>query len=216
MDFDKKICIAGAGGFAREVLCCLIDKLESFNKKIEDVACFMVPDDSFSETKILGVEVIPQSRFNPKYYNAVVAIGNPATRKRVVKSLPRETKYVTIIHPSAIISKWVEIGTGTIITAGTIITCNIKIGNHTHLNLNTTIGHDCFLGDFFTTAPAVNVSGNCKFGECVYLGTNASVKEGINVCNDVVIGMGSVVVKNIQEPGIYIGNPARKLEKNKD
>jgi sugar O-acyltransferase (sialic acid O-acetyltransferase NeuD family) len=210
---EKKICILGAGGFGREVLCCLIDSIAMTNLKIEDIACFMVNDDNFTENKIMGIEVIPQSKFDPELYNVVVAIGDPTTRKRVVESLPNDTKYTTIIHPSAIISEFVKIGEGSIITAGTIITCNIKIGKHAHLNLQTTIGHDCVIGDFFTTAPATNVSGNCHFGECVYFGTNSSVKQGITICDNVTIGMGGVVVKNITEEGVYIGNPLKKLDK---
>lgn len=93
------------------------------------------------------------------------------------------------------------------------MTCNIKIGKHAHLNLHTTIGHDCIIGDYFTTAPATNISGNCEFGECVYFGTNSSVRQGIKICDNVTIGMGGIVVKNINEEGVYIGNPVKKLNK---
>ena len=79
--------------------------------------------------------------------------------------------------------------------------------------MHTTVGHDCIIGDFFTTAPAVNISGSCKFGDNVYVGTNASVKNGITICDDVTIGMGGVVVKDILKPGTYIGNPAKLLIK---
>jgi len=210
----KKICIIGAGGFGREVLCIILDSIVATNLQIEDIACFMVNDENFTEHKIMGIEVIPQSAFVSYLYSCVVGIGDPTTRKRVVNSLPNETKYTTIIHPSSIISKFVKIREGSIITAGVITTCNIKIGKHAHLNLQTTIGHDCLIGDFFTTAPGTNISGNCHIGECVYFGTNSSVKEGVTICDNVIIGMGGVVVKNITEEGVYIGNPLKKLVKN--
>jgi sugar O-acyltransferase (sialic acid O-acetyltransferase NeuD family) len=211
---NKKICIIGAGGFGREVLLCVVDSITTTNLKLEDTVCFMVEDEYLVENKIMGIEVIPQSKFDPNLYNVVVAIGDPKTRKRVVESLPDETTFTTVIHPNAIISDWVQIGEGSIITAGVIITCNIKIGKHSQLNLHTTIGHDCELGDYFTTAPGANISGNCTFGEKVYFGTNASVRQGVSICNDVTIGMGGVVVKNISESGVYIGNPLKKLQKN--
>ncbi|MCC6762258.1 MAG: acetyltransferase [Chitinophagaceae bacterium] len=210
---NKKICILGAGGFGREVLACLIDIIANSNLKIEDIACFMVNDEHYKENRIMGVEVIKQSNFDPLRYNVVVAIGDPSTRKKVVDDLPIQTTYTTVIHPRAIVSKWVEIGEGSIVTAGTILTCNIKIGKHSHLNLNTTIGHDCVMGDFFTTAPAANVSGNCHFGDCVYLGTNSAVRQGIKICDNVTIGMGGVVIKDISEEGVYIGNPVQRLVK---
>jgi sugar O-acyltransferase (sialic acid O-acetyltransferase NeuD family) len=213
IDNEKRICIWGTGGFGREVLCCLIDVIATTNLKIENVACFMVSDEHFKETKIMGVDVIQQSKFDPNLFNVVVAIGDPSSRKRLVESLPTQTTYATIIHPSVVISDWVKIGEGSIITAGTILTCNIKIGKHAHLNLHTTIGHDCIMGDFFTTAPAANISGNCDFGDCVYFGTNSSVRQGVKICDNVTIGMGSVVVKDITEAGVYIGNPLKILEK---
>jgi sugar O-acyltransferase (sialic acid O-acetyltransferase NeuD family) len=213
INYEKKICILGAGGFGREVLCCLIDGIASTNLKIEETVCFMVSDDVFKETKIMGIDVIPQSKFEPALYNVVIAIGDPISRKRVVENLPPQTTYTSIIHPSAVISEYVEIGEGSIITAGSILTCNIKIGKHAHINLHTTIGHDCIIGDFFTTAPASNINGNCQFGDCVYFGANSVVRQGVKICDNVTIGMGGVVVKNITEEGVYIGNPLKKLEK---
>ncbi|CAN5347795.1 acetyltransferase [soil metagenome] len=210
---ERKIGIIGAGGFAKETLCCLIDSLAGSKYKIEDVVCFIDKDENVSEKKILGIDVIPQSLFNPGEYDVVVGIGPPAIRKKVVESLPSMTRFATIIHPSAVISEWVELSEGTIVTAGTILTCNISAGKHAHFNLHTTIGHDCIIGDYFTSAPAVNISGKCTFGNGVYFGTNASVKEGINICDNVTIGMGGIVVKDINESGVYIGNPVKKMMK---
>ena len=209
----KNICIVGIGGFAREALCCLIDSMafENPNFVFEDNVCFMIKDEDIVDQKIMGINVIPQSSFDHNLYDVFVAIGEPNVRQKVVQSLPKETTYLSIIHPSAVISKWVEIGEGSIVTAGTVITCNVKIGKHAHLNLNTTIGHDCVIDDFFTTAPGTNISGICKFGKCVYFGTNTAVKQGINICDYVTIGMGGVVVKHINEQGVYIGSPVKKM-----
>ncbi len=139
----KKICIVGAGGFGRETLLCIIDAIAATDLKIEEVACFMVEEQYLVKDKIMGVDVLSQSNFDPEKYKVVVAIGDPKTRKKVVESLPKETTFTTIIHPNAIISDWVTIGEGAIITAGVIMTCHIKIGKHAQLNLHTTIGHDC-------------------------------------------------------------------------
>lgn len=210
--FRKKTCIVGTGGFGREVLCCLIDILKSKKQPIDSSILFMVEDKYYSDKVVLGIDVIPMSQFNPLKYDVVVAIGDPKIRKRIIERLPSETTYATLIHPNVVLSDFVEIGEGTIITAGAIITCNIKIGKHVHLNLSTTIGHDCIIGDFFTTAPGVHISGNCKVGDFVYVGTNAALKNAISIVDNVVIGMGAVVVKDITEEGVYIGNPLRRLK----
>jgi sugar O-acyltransferase (sialic acid O-acetyltransferase NeuD family) len=206
-----RYCIVGTGGFGREVLCCLQDFLATTGERAEDCAVFMVDDEYYSSPEIMRVPVIRRADFIPEDYKVLVAVSDPATRKSICASLPPETVYATLIHPTVIISEWVEIGAGSIITAGCVVTCNIKFGNHTHLNLNTTIGHDGVFGDFFTTAPGASISGGCRFAECVYFGTGSSVREGISICNHVTIGMGGVVVKDILDSGTYIGNPTRPL-----
>ena len=211
---ERIICIIGTGGFARETLSCLIDGIASTGLKIEKIAVFMERDDVYNETEIMGVPVIKESEFIVDDYSVVVAIGDPIKRKKVVESLPPKTNFITIIHPTAIISDWVKIGKGSIITAGTILTCNINIGKHAQINLQTTIGHDCSIGNYFTTAPNVNISGDCEFGECVYFGTNSAIRQGIKICNNVTIGMGGIVVKDINDEGVYIGNPVKKMTKN--
>ncbi len=205
--------IIGAGGFGRETYCCLLDMLTAENRHLKDSVYFIVRDDLIQEKRILDIDVIPLSAFDPEEYKVVIAIGDPVARRNAVRALPESTKYATIIHPNAVISKWVEIGEGSIITAGTILTCNIKIGKHVHLNLHTTVGHDCQIGDFVTTAPAANISGNCTIGHGSYLGTNCALRQGVSLCENVTIGMGAVVVKDITAEGTYVGNPLRLLEK---
>jgi sugar O-acyltransferase (sialic acid O-acetyltransferase NeuD family) len=209
---DKKIAIIGAGGFAKETLCCFIDSLNSSNRYAASNFCFMIEDEKVTGEKVLGVDVLPISTIDVEKHRVIVAIGDPNRRKLVVEGLPRNMEFVTVIHPSAVISEFASIGEGSIVTAGVIITCDITIGKHAHLNLHTTVGHDCVIGDYLTTTPGVNISGNCNFGEAVYFGTNASVKQGISICDRVTVGMGAVVLKNIEEPGTYVGNPLRKIK----
>jgi sugar O-acyltransferase (sialic acid O-acetyltransferase NeuD family) len=192
--------IIGYGGFGREVRGLLLD-----NNPNEIVHFFV--DDEYVDNN-----TNPISSLNINEYEVVIAIGNPNLREQIYKKLPKNTKYFTVIHKSVqILDSNVEIGEGSIICPNTILTTNIKIGNHTHLNLDTTIGHDTITGDFFTTAPGVKISGNCIIGDRVYFGTNSSVREKITICDDVTIGLNGGVVKNINEPGTYVGVPVKKL-----
>ena len=213
MENQRKLCIVGAGGFGREVMSSFKESYLLLGKKIENEVVFLDDDPKLKGKKIIGIPVIQSSDFIPSDYEVVVAIGEPSTRKKIIEKLPKETNYTTLVHPTAIIMDDCEIGAGSIITAGCIITTNIKIGKHSHLNLHTTIGHDCEIGNYFTTAPGTHISGECKIGNCVYFGTNSSIRQGITVCNETTIGMGGVVVKNLIKSGIYIGNPLKKLVK---
>jgi acetyltransferase-like isoleucine patch superfamily enzyme len=80
------------------------------------------------------------------------------------------------------------------------------------VNLNCTIGHDTTMGDFVTCLPGVHVSGNCKIGDRVMIGSNSVLREHVTIGNDIVVGMGSVVTKDLVDPGVYVGNPCRKLK----
>ncbi len=209
---EKIYSIIGTGGFAKEACVCLIDQLKQQEKKYENKIIFIEEDSKYeNNTTLLDFPIIKQSDFSVLRHKAFIAIGDSKIRANVVETLPGDTEYFSIIHPTAVISEWVKIGQGSIITAGCIITCDVEIGQHAHINLNTTIGHDCQIDDYFTTAPGVNISGLCNFGQRVYFGSNSSVRQGISICDDVTIGMGAVAVKNIQQPGVYIGCPAKKI-----
>ena len=175
-----KKAIIGAGGFGREVYW-------SLNQIERNNTVFFVDDIYWDNT---DEKILPLSLFEPDKYEVVVAIADSKDRERIVNGLPKSTKYFTHIHPSAQIhGEDVIIGEGSIICAGTIITTNVKIGKHAHLNLITTIGHDCVIGDYFTTAPKVQISGNEIIGSRVYFGSGSCVKQKIHICDDVTIGM---------------------------
>ena len=195
-----KKALIGAGGFAREIKAHINDST---------MKCFV--DDVYWKEN--NEYIFPLSKFDPNEYEVLVAIGDPRDRFDMIQRLPKNTKYFTFIHPSSILlGNDISIGEGSIICAGCILTTNVKLGNHTHLNLQTTIGHDCEIGDYFTTAPGVKISGNCRIYDCVYIGTNASVKEKISIHSLATIGMNAGVVKNITEPGIYVGTPSKLIK----
>jgi sugar O-acyltransferase (sialic acid O-acetyltransferase NeuD family) len=196
-----KRAIIGAGGFGKEIHATLHDK--------QDVI-FFVDDAYYNDYE---KNTLPLSDFNPKEYQVIVAIADSVVRERIVNSLPKETVYFTYIHSSAQIhGDDVEIGEGSIICAGTIITTNCKIGKHAHLNLITTIGHDNIIGDYFTTAPGTQISGNCTIGDRVYFGTRSCNRQKTKICSDVTIGLNSGVLTDITEPGVYVGTPAKKIK----
>ncbi|MEQ9467096.1 MAG: acyltransferase [Ekhidna sp.] len=104
---------------------------------------------------------------------------------------------------------------------------NVKIGARTKVQSHSficelvTIGADCFIGhgvmfinDVFSSGgPAGGDASKWKstmIGDKVSIGSNATIMP-VKICDNVVIGAGAVVTKDIKEPGIYAGNPAKKL-----
>jgi sugar O-acyltransferase (sialic acid O-acetyltransferase NeuD family) len=190
--------LIGAGGFAREIVA------EVYLQNKFNLKCFV--DDEYWVDGLYKI-----SEFNPKTQSALIAVGNPADKMKLLSKLPENTSFWNYISPNAYVNN-LSLGVGNFICAGVIITTDVKIGNHVHLNLQTTVGHDSVLGDFVTTAPSVNISGNVNIGKGVYLGTACCIREKINICDDAVIGMNASVVKDITESGTYVGIPAKKIK----
>jgi sugar O-acyltransferase (sialic acid O-acetyltransferase NeuD family) len=189
-----KKALIGYGGHAREVMSQMGLKL----------TCFV--DDEF-----VTKDCLPLSKFDPNNYVVMVAIANPQDRFNMVNKLPKETKYFTFIHPTALIMSDVEVGVGGFIGANSILTTNIKIGSHSLLNRGNHIGHDCIIGNYFSAMPGSIVSGNVNIGDRVYLGTNSSIKEKLTIINNVTIGLNTGIIKSIDKSGTYVGQTTRLI-----
>ena len=190
-----KRALVGYGGHAREVMSQMGVKL----------TCFV--DDEY-----VVEGTLPLSKFNPKEYELMVAVADSKDRFDIVQRLPKETKYFTWVHPTALImSDDVEIGEGSFIGAYSILTTNIKIGKHAILNRGNHIGHDCKIGSYFSAMPGAIVSGNVRIYDCVYLGNNSSIREKLSIHSLTTIGMNGAVVKPIEEVGVYVGVPVKKV-----
>jgi sugar O-acyltransferase (sialic acid O-acetyltransferase NeuD family) len=190
-----KKALIGFGGHAREVM----------TQMGKNLVCFV--DDEYV---VEGTKSI--SEFDPKKYKVMIAIANPKIRKQILSKLPKNTKFFSWIHPTSLILNNVEIGEGSFIGAYSIVTTDIKIGNHCILNRMNQIGHDCTIGDFFSAMPGAIVSGNVNIQDSVYLGNNSSIRENLTIHKDTIIGMNASVIKDITEPGVYVGVPSKKIK----
>lgn len=190
-----KLALFGYGGHAREVAA-------QINK----------PITYFVDDEYATGDIKPISQFNPDEYEAMIAVGDSKSRFNIAQKLPTGTKYFTFIHPTALVMDAnIEIGEGSFIGAYSILTTNIKIGKHALLNRAVHVGHDTVIGDYFSAMPGAVVSGNVTICDCVYLGTNSSIREKISIHSLVTIGLNSGVVKHIEEAGTYVGTPVKKL-----
>ncbi|WP_303320734.1 acetyltransferase [Holdemanella biformis] len=210
----KDIYIVGAGGFGREVLW-LIQRINNVNLDW-NIKGFIDDNKSIQNTTIDDYPVvgtIDDLKTIDGY--VVVAIGNSHVKKNVVERIKSisNVKFATLIDPSVIISNRVNIGEGCIICAGNIITVDITIGNHVILNLDCTVGHDAKIYDYVTINPSVNVSGNTVVGECCEIGTGTKIIQGKKIMNNIIVGAGATVVKDLVEIGTYVGCPAKRIIK---
>ena len=172
-------------------------------------------DDDKSIKTSMGLEVIGTSDdvfTHIDEYEIFVGIGSNTTRQRIHEMLETFGASIPIlIHPNAVIGSQADIGIGTAVMAGAIINCCTKIGKGCIVNTGSTIDHDNNLEDFVHISPGAHLAGTVKVGKGSWLGIGTVVSNNINITNGCIVGAGSVVVKDITEPGVYVGVPVRRV-----
>ena len=208
----KKLVIIGAGDFARETAW-IAERMNGQSPQW-DIMGFV--DDALAGKRVDGYPVLGTIEWLKEYPEDIwvtCAIGTGYVRKRIWSSLAEcgNIHPATLIDPSVIIGKNSEIGEGSIICAGTILAIAAKPGFNSIINLSCTIGHDTVLEECCTVHPGTNISGKVHVGSCTDIGTGTKVIQGLTICAGCMIGAGSVVVRNIMEPGTYVGVPVKRI-----
>lgn len=215
----EQIAIYGAGGFGREVAFCIEDCYQAYGN-IQTV-CFIDDDQAIRGKMLNGIPVMAlgAARDNFPRAKVVSGVGAPQMRERLMsKAAAAGFEFATVIHPRVERSRWIDIGPGTLICAGNLLTTNITLGRHVQINLDCTVGHDVVMGDYATLAPGVHVSGYVHLGQRVYVGTGATIINGtaanpLVIGDDVVVGAGACVTKSVPPGLTVVGVPAQPLKR---
>lgn len=201
----EDVIIIGAGGHARvvaDIVLCRGDRVLGFL------------DDSPNAAGAYGIPVLGKVADYPLWPNArfLIGIGSAAARQKIAGRL-EGVQWYTAIHPTAVVSRLgVSIGEGTVVMANAVIDPGARIGAHSIINSSAVVEHDDDISNYVHVSVGAKIAGTVSIGERTWVGIGAVISNGIRVCGDCMIGAGAVVVKNIEEPGTYVGVPARRLE----
>lgn len=207
----KRLVVVGAGGHGREILD-IVAAINAQRPAFDVVGVVDANDDPHGLLAKRGVGVVGEDVFGEDDMSYVPAIGDPNVRRAVAaRAEGRGARPATVVHPTAILGPDLVAGEGLVVFPGVVVSTNIRIGRHVHVNVASTISHDCVLGDFVTLSPGCHVSGTVTLGDDVTLGVGAVVRQGITIGAGTFVGAGAVVVKDLP-PGITaVGVPARPL-----
>lgn len=200
----KKVIIIGTGGHAKVVADIVLksgDIIKGFIDKNE------------KQEKFIGYPILGNDNCYINYLDCyfIIAIGNASIRQRINNSM-YGVKWYTAIHPNAVISDVnVNIDYGTVVMPNAVINSCSSVGKHCIINTAAVIEHDNCIGDFSHISVGAKLAGGISVGEKSHIGIGAVIRECIAICDNVIVGAGAVVVKNINEPGKYIGVPAKKM-----
>ncbi|XOK61325.1 acetyltransferase [Paenibacillus elgii] len=207
----EKIIVVGSGGHAKVVID-IIEKTGKY-KILGLIDSYRFPKETVCGYEILGNESV-LLQLKGEIYGGVVAIGDNWIRNKVVdkiKSIVPWFKFVSLVHPSAVLGNSVMIGDGTIVMAGSVINSNVIIGEHSIINTKSSVDHDCFIGDYCTIAPGVTLGGNIKMGSYSVVSLGANIIHSIHIGEHTIIGAGSTVVRNIGSYAVAYGTPAKRI-----
>ncbi len=210
MKDSKKIIVLGVGGTSQDI----VDLIEQTGN---ECVGFLDDDSSKHGSLINGVKVfgsLDQAKDHTDSF-FVNGIGSPANfllKEEILSkaSIPADC-FITLVHPSVVLSKTATIGSDCVIFPNCVIASNVKIGSHVVILPNSIVGHDSEIGDYTSLASGVCISGRVKVGKLCYLGSGSLVKEDTKIEDKSLVGMGSVVLEDIKEGRVYAGNPAKFL-----
>ena len=204
----RKTILIGYGGHSKALLSLIDDKsiFEGYSELKENDDC---------ELNYLGNDDYILKNYSSSKYSVHCAVVygkdfNLKLRKLILSNY-RQYQKTTFIARSAIVNQNTIINEGCEIFEGRIIN-NSSIGSNTIINTGSIIEHDVKIGDNVFIGPGTIVCGGVNISSNVMIGAGVKIKDDVFICEDVIIGIGSVVIKDITEPGTYVGNPCRKVK----
>ena len=207
----KRLAILGASGHGKVVA--EIAQLEGY----DEIVFF---DDAFSKVKKNGVWQISGNTEAlitsvSEFTGCIVAIGENSIRlSKSILLINKGAALVNLVHPSAVISSYSQVGIGSVVMANAVINPFAQLGIACIVNTSSTIDHDCVIGDGVHISPGVNIAGAVTVGHRSWLGIGSSFKQGITIGQGTCIGAGAAVISNIGDNVTAVGLPAKEFKRD--
>jgi sugar O-acyltransferase (sialic acid O-acetyltransferase NeuD family) len=201
----KRLLIVGTGGQGKVVMDCALNSYDDITFMTNDINTHGI-----DEYKILYEQDISPEYIVSNFDEIIVAIGNNKARLNLsLKYVSQGLKLATIIHPAAIVSKYAQIQEGTVIFANAVVNPYAKIGKASIINTGSIVEHDCVLEDGVHISPNAAMGGTVCIGKKTWVCVGSSIANNIKVGQEVVIGAGAVVIKDVPDKVLVAGVPAR-------
>lgn len=201
---EKRLLIIGAGGHAKVVADCA---LSSGYEKI----AFL--DDNPNVKEALGFPVIGKvsdaEKLVDEYSEAFVALGNNSLRLRLIRYLvDLGYKVPAVVHPSAIVSRFADIKSGTVVMPGAVVNAGAQVGVGCIINTNVTVEHECIIGSGVHISPSAALCGTVIVGEKTWICAGATIGNNLTIGSYSMVAAGAAVIEDIPDYCMAAGVPA--------
>lgn len=195
----------GAGGQAKVIYDLILSNNHLLEYLVDDY-----PHDHFPH----HLKIYKPSRELIQYKKLIIAIGDNSIREKIFHEIKNWCEFETIHHSSAYVSRFSEVGQGTVIMPQVCINAEVTIGNHCIINTASTIEHECIIEDFVHISPKASLAGNITLRKGVHVGLGANIIQGVTIGANALIGAGTVVLKDVPANAVVVGNPGRIIKIN--
>jgi sugar O-acyltransferase (sialic acid O-acetyltransferase NeuD family) len=208
---SEPLIIVGAGGHAAVVADALLAAGET-------VLGFTDPIAALHGTLQCGLPVLGDdatvlamhSPRNVRLVNGLGGVCGTAMRQRVQQHLQaRGWRFAAVRHPSAIVSRFADLGDATQLLAAGVVQAGARIGNGCIVNTAAVVEHDCRLGSQVHVAPRALLCGGVEVGSGSHIGAGAVLRQGVRLGPETVVGAGAVVLRDSPGGQTLVGTPAR-------
>ena len=213
---QEELIIIGAGSVGGHVA----SNLQDYSSHYKCIG-FLDDDLSKVETKFVNFPVLGTVEKISDYnldINIVVGIAFPLMKSKIIEKLKKFGFYnfPSLISNAAWISKNTKIGEGCIVYPGVSINYNTSIGDFVVFNMNCAIGHDCRIGNNISFAPGVLIGGNTHIDDFTEMGIGCRTLQGLSIGENSSVGAGAVIIKDVPEGAVIVGNPGKIIKYNND
>lgn len=207
-----KIVVLGASGHG-QVVADVIFQMWTRGREMELVG-YLDDNKALTGTRLLGLPVLGTLADLPSTPHdcVILGIGDNADRARLYAELTAARKrFVTAIHPTAVLAPDVVVGAGSVLCAGTVVNPGARIGENAILNTCASIDHHCDMGAHSHVAPGAHLAGRVCVGEGAFVGIGACAVPGVSIGAWSTVGAGAAVTQDVPERITVAGVPARPL-----
>jgi acetyltransferase EpsM len=199
-----KYCIFGAGEHGKVIADCIISN--------NSYSVFFIDDNQSAPKEWNDIPIFTKNYLNRlKNSSLIIGVGDNKTRKKIAEKLSKY-QFSTFLHPSSYISKFAQIGKGSVAMAFSLVQPNSKVGNHCIINSRASIDHDCIIGNYVHIGPGSILCGNIQVGDGALIGAGSTILPSIKIGKWATIGAGSVIIKDVPDFATVVGNPARIIK----